>query len=422
MRQSNLFTKTTKQPPADEQAKNAKLLRQAGFIHKEAAGVYSFLPLGLKTRNNIEEIIREEMEAVGGQELDLTALQQKDLWVKTDRWSDKSIDVWFKTQLKNGTQMGLGTTHEEPITNLLSHHVTSYRDLPQAVYQFQTKFRNEIRTKAGIMRGREFLMKDLYSFSRTEEEHESFYEKMKEAYKRIFDRVGVGDKTVYTYADGGSFSEFSHEFQTESAAGEDTIFVDKEKDIAINDEVMDPEVINDLDLDESNLEEVTAIEVGNIFPLGTKFSEPLELTYTDKDGQQQPVIMGSYGIGVGRLMGAITEVLAGESGLLWPESVAPFGVHLLALGDSDEVTAEARTVYKTLQGVGVDVLYDDRSVSAGEKFADSDLFGLPCRVVVSKNTVAEDEVEVVFRPDEEEHMIQLQTLISQLTETAHESA
>lgn len=422
MRQSNLFTKTTKQPPADEQAKNAKLLRQAGFIHKEAAGVYSFLPLGLKTRNNIEEIIREEMEAVGGQELDLTALQQKELWVNTDRWSDESIDVWFKTQLKNGTQMGLGTTHEEPITNLLSHHVNSYRDLPQAIYQFQTKFRNELRTKAGIMRGREFLMKDLYSFSRTEDEHESFYEEMKRAYERIFDRVGVGEKTVYTYADGGSFSEFSHEFQTESVAGEDTIFVDREKDIAINEEVMEPDVIADLGLEENDLEEVPAIEVGNIFPLGTKFSEPLELTYADESGQQQPVIMGSYGIGVGRLMGAITEVLADEGGLLWPESVAPFTVHLLSLGDSDEVTAEARTVYKTLQGVGVDVLYDDRDVSAGEKFADSDLFGLPCRVVVSENTLAENKVEVVFRPGEEEQMIQLQTLISQLTETAHESA
>jgi prolyl-tRNA synthetase len=422
MRQSNLFTKTTKKPPSDESAKNAKLLRQAGFIHKEAAGVYSFLPLGLRTRNNIEEIIREEMEAVGGQEVNLTALQPKDRWVKTDRWSDEAIDVWFKTQLKNGTQMGLGTTHEEPITSLLSHHVNSYRDLPKAVYQFQTKFRNELRAKAGIMRGREFLMKDLYSFTRTQDEHDDFYQDMKEAYERIFDRVGIGDQTVYTYADGGSFSEFSHEFQTESEAGEDTIFIDRKQGIAVNDEVLQPEVLDNLGLQKDELDEVPAIEVGNIFPLGTKFSEALDLTYTNEDGTEKPVIMGSYGIGVGRLMGAITEVMSDENGLLWPEAVAPFDVHLLALGDIEDVTAEARTVYKTLQGVGLDVLYDDRAVSAGEKFADSDLFGLPCQVIVSENTIAEDKVEVAFRPGEDEQLVELQKLISELTDTNHGSA
>jgi prolyl-tRNA synthetase len=421
MRQSQLFTQTTKQPPADEQSKNAKLLRQAGFIHKEAAGVYSFLPLGLRTRNNIESIIREEMESVGGQELNLTALQPDTQWVKTDRWSDEAIDVWFKTQLKNGTELGLATTHEEPITAMLSHHVNSYRDLPVAAYQFQTKFRNELRAKAGIMRGREFLMKDLYSFSRTEDEHESFYQDMKEAYERIFARVGIGDKTVYTYADGGSFSDFSHEFQTESQAGEDTIYIDRKENIAVNEEVLNDEVLDDLGLKRNQLEEVPAIEVGNIFPLGTKFSEPLDLTYTDENGKEQPVIMGSYGIGVGRLMGAITEVMAGDDGLLWPESVAPFTVHLLQLGDAQEVETEARTAYKTLQGTGIDVLFDDRSVSAGEKFADSDLFGLPVQVIVSQNTVDAGKLEVTFRPGDDSQMIALDQLISRLTDTNHES-
>jgi len=419
MRQSNLFTKTTKQPPSDEDSTNAKLLRQAGFIHKEAAGVYSFLPLGKRVRDNIEEIIREEMDAVGGQELDLTALQDQNLWQQTDRWSDEAIDVWFKTALKNGTEMGLATTHEEPITSMLTHHAESYRDFPVAIYQFQTKFRNELRAKAGIMRGREFLMKDLYSFSRTQKEHDDFYTKMKSAYEQIFARVGIGADTHYTYADGGSFSDFSHEFQTESEAGEDTIYLSADNDLAVNEEILSDDVLDKLNLDRDNLEEKTAIEVGNIFPLGTKFSKPLGLTYTNEDGQAQPVIMGSYGIGVGRLMGAITEIKASDDNLLWPESVAPFAVHLVRLGDTEDVVAETRTVYKTLQGAGVPVLYDDRSKSAGEKFADSDLYGLPCQVIVSEKTEKKGELETTFRPNTEPVYLELSALIAKLTNTQH---
>jgi prolyl-tRNA synthetase len=419
MRQSQLFTKTKKQPPADEESKNAKLLRQAGFIHKEAAGIYSFLPLGKRVRDNIEEIIREEMNSVGGQEIDLTALQDQSIWKQTDRWDDEAIDVWFKTALKNGTELGLATTHEEPITNMLTHHVQSYRDLPAAIYQFQTKFRNEIRTKAGIMRGREFLMKDLYSFSRSQEEHDAFYAEMKEAYERIFARAGIGSVTHYTYADGGSFSEFSHEFQAESDAGEDTIYCDDESGIAINKEVLQNEVLNKLNVSKDQLRETTAIEVGNIFPLGTKFSDPLGLSYTDKSGKKQSVIMGSYGIGVGRLMGAVTEIKAGDEGLVWPESITPFRVHLVQLGNNEDITAEARTAYKTLQGAGIPVLFDDRNKSAGEKFADSDLYGLPCQVIISDQTQEKGKLEVTFRPDTEPVYLQLSELISKLTDSRH---
>ncbi len=423
MRQSNLFTKTTKQPPADEESKNAKLLRQAGFIHKEMAGVYDFLPLGLRVRNNIEEIIREEMDAVGGQEVALTTLQKKELWEKTGRWEVDDDELWFKSELAAGGEVGFAWSHEDPLTALMTKHVFSYRDIPQAVYQFQTKLRNELRAKSGIMRGREFLMKDLYSFSKTQKEHNAFYEKMKESYMRVFERVGLGDNTYETVAGGGVFTTgHTHEFQTVSEVGEDTIYLDREKELAVNEEAMDDETLAELGLSQDELEEVSAVEVGNIFPLGTKYSEPLGLTFTNEDGEEKPVIMGSYGIGVSRLMGAIVEVLADDDALLWPESVAPFDVHLLALGDSDEVTTEARTVYKTLQGVGVDVLYDDREVSAGEKFADSDLFGLPCQVIVSENTIDEGKVEVTFRPDTQEEMIELQELVQRLTDTAHESA
>lgn len=392
MRQSQLFSKTRKEAPADEVAKNARLLIQAGFIHKEMAGVYAYLPLGLRVRNKIEDIIREEMNAVGGQEIELTALQRSELWEETDRWSDQTIDVWFKTVLAGGGELGLATTHEEPLTDLLTQHISSYRDLPQAIYQFQTKFRNELRAKSGIMRGREFLMKDLYSFSRTKEEHDEFYEEMKQAYTRIFDRVGIGEKTFYTYASGGSFSEASHEFQTISTAGEDTIYVDKDKGIAVNKEVYTPETLDKLGLKENNLEEERAIEVGNIFPLGTKFSDALGLTFKNENGEEKPVIMGSYGIGVGRVMGTVVETLATDTKMIWPANLAPFQVHLLALGD-EAVIAAADKVCQELQSAGVEVLFDDRDTNPGEKFGDADLIGIPARAIVSQKTMIADKIE-----------------------------
>lgn len=404
MRQSHLFTKTRREAPQGEVAKNAQLLIRAGFIHKEMAGVYTFLPLGLRTLNNIMNVIREEMDAIGGQEVLLTGLQDKELWEKTDRWSDEKVDAWFKTALKNGGELGLGITHEEPLTNLMREHVHSYRDLPVYPYQIQLKFRNELRAKSGLMRGREFFMKDLYSFSRSIEEHEAFYEKSKEAYMNVFRRCGLGERTYETFASGGIFSKFSHEFQTVSEAGEDTIYLDEQKNIAINDEVLSDDVLGDLGLTREQLVEKKAIEVGNIFSLGTRFSEALGLTYADENGNDVPVVMGSYGIGPNRLMGTIVEVLADRRGIVWPEGVAPFALHLVRLGEEDQIVQAADSLYEKLVQAGVEVLYDDRDLRAGEKFADADLMGIPKRAVVSEKTLAAGKVEVTQRASGETTM------------------
>lgn len=390
MRQSSLFTKTRREAPKDEVSKNAQLLIRAGYIQKMQAGVYSFLPLGLRVIENIKTIVRDEMNAIGGQEVALTALQDKSVWEKTNRWDDAVVDNWFKTKLASGTEVGLGFTHEEPLTDLMKDYVRSFRDLPAYVYQFQTKFRNETRAKSGILRGREFLMKDLYSFSRTDEEHAVFYEKVKEAYINIFKKAGVGDKTYLTFAAGGSFSKFSHEFQMLTDAGEDTIYIDEEKGIAVNEEVNNPEVHADLQIDASKLKQAKAVEVGNIFNLGTKFSDALELNFTNEEGVSKPVIMGSYGIGIPRLMGAIVETLSDEGGIVWPKSVAPFAVHLIVV-NSPSASARAEEVYAKLQAAGIEVLFDDRDIRPGEKFGDADLMGIPTRAVVSdKNQKAEN--------------------------------
>lgn len=398
MRQSQLFTKTRREAPKDEVSKNAELLIRAGFIHKEMAGVYSFLPLGQRVMEKICNIIRKEMDGIGGQEMYLTALQDRSVWEKTGRWSDETVDNWFKTKLKNDSEVGLGFTHEEPLTVLMKDCIRSFRDLPVYAYQIQTKFRNEIRAKSGIMRGREFLMKDLYSFSRDEKSHSDFYEKAKDAYQSIFSAVGLGDKTYVTFASGGSFSKYSHEFQTVTDAGEDLIYVDETKKIAINKEVLNDEVLKDLGLDRAKLVEKKSVEVGNIFSLGTRFSDAFELVYLDEKGDKKPVIMGSYGIGPGRLMGTIAEVLSDKAGLVWPTSVAPFRAHLVAIlgkaDDGDTVKKYADDLYKSLLDKGITVLYDDRDERAGEKFADSDLIGIPTRIVVSAQTMASNIVEV----------------------------
>lgn len=398
MRQSKLFTKTRKEAPADETSKNAQLLIRAGYVYKEMAGVYSYLPLGLRVLNKIIQIIREEMNREGAQEMVMTALQDSAVWEKTDRWDDKKVDNWFKTHLKNGTEVGLSITHEEPLTRIMASYVSSYRDLPRYAYQFQNKFRNEIRAKSGIMRGREFMMKDLYDFSRDEAEHNVFYDRIREAYRRVFERVGIGHLTYVAFASGGIFSEFSEEFQTVSDAGEDLIYVDEVSGIALNKEVYTDEVITKLGLKKENLVEKKSIESGNIFHLGTKFSEPLGLTYSNESGEQVPVYMGSYGLGPTRLMGTLIEVLADEKGIVWPESVAPFKVHLVALNtDNQELVDYAEGIYAAFNDKGIEVLYDDRDARAGEKFADSDLIGIPYRIVVSKKTKEEGKFEVVTR-------------------------
>ncbi len=406
MRQSQLFTKTRKEAPTDEVAKNAQLLIRAGYIYKNMAGAYSFLPLGLRVIERINGIIREEMNAIGGQELHMPSLQDSELWEKSDRWSDEKVDVWFKSELKAGGIVGLAWTHEEVITNLMRQYVSSYKDLPLYAYQIQTKFRNEMRAKSGIMRTREFWMKDLYSFSATEEQHQAFYDTCADAYMKIFNRIGIGDKTYKTFASGGAFTKFSHEFQTLAEAGEDVVFVNEEKGIAVNEEVLADADLSELGVTREELEQRKSIEVGNIFSLGTKFSEALGLTFKDETGAEQPVIMGSYGIGPARAMGTVVDLLSDEKGIVWPESIAPFVVHLVGLNSDDaEIKDWTDALYNNLVSQGVSVLYDDRDLRPGEKFAESDLIGIPYRIVASKKAKEAGVYELVERKTGEVHSL-----------------
>lgn len=398
MRQSTLFTKTRKNAPKDEQAKNAQLLIRAGFINKEMAGVYAYLPLGLRVVENIKSIVRDEMNKIGGQEMIMTALQRKELWEVTDRWDDEKVDVWFKSQLKSGGEVGLGWSHEEPITDMMKMFIESYRDLPVYVYQFQMKLRNELRAKSGIMRGREFLMKDMYSYSVDEAAHKKFYDAAIAAYLRVFERAGLGDRTFLTFASGGAFTQFSHEFQTVSEVGEDVVYLHRGKKLAINKEVLTDEVLQQLAVAREELEELKSIEVGNIFSFGGVKSEQLGLYFKDEKGESKPVVLGSYGIGITRLMGTVVEIFADEKGMVWPKEISPFPVHLVAITSGNEdVAKEADRLYDMLKENGIETLYDDREVRAGEKFADADLIGIPTRLVVSEKTVSAGGVEVIDR-------------------------
>jgi prolyl-tRNA synthetase len=410
MKLSQTFTKTAKTAPADEVSESAKLLIRAGYIYKEMAGVYDYLPLGMRTLENIMQIIREEMNALGGQEVRMTALQPRDAWEKSGRWDDKVLDVWFKTQLNAGGEIGLATTHEEAFTRMMKSYISSYKDLPLYVYQFQTKFRNELRAKSGIMRTREFMMKDLYSFSRTKEEHDEFYEKVAKSYTKIFDRLGIGADTFRTFASGGSFSKFSDEYQTLCEVGEDIVYLDREKNIAVNEEVYTDEILNELGLDKSKLEQHKAAEVGNIFTLGYKYSEPLELEFNDEDGKRQKVFMGSYGIGPSRVMGVIAEKLSDDKGLVWPEEVAPYKYYIVAIGDKAmEIAEELHN--KAPEQIILDDRVDKRN---GEKFADAELLGIPYRVVISDKTLAEDKVELKKRTESEIKLLPLADFIAKL--------
>lgn len=396
MKASQIFTKTKKQAPADEQAKNAQLLIRAGYVYKEMAGVYAYLPLGLRVIENIKQIVREEMDNIQSNELIMTGLQRKEVWEKTGRWNDEVVDIWFKTALQDGTELGLGWSHEEPIVEMMKGYVSSYKDLPISLYQFQTKMRNELRAKSGVMRGREFIMKDMYSFHATAEDLENYYNQTIEAYQRVFKRLGIGDDTYVTFASGGAFTKFSHEFQTICDAGEDVIYLHREKNIAVNEEVID-EAIKELDLSPNELEKVKTAEVGNIFNFGTQKTDEMGLYYTDAQGQQQSLHIGSYGIGISRLMGVIAEKSSDDRGLVWPDQVAPFRVYLASLGQDEPVMRAARELYASLQDQGITVLWDDRDVRPGEKFADADLIGLPHRIVISGKTLESNTLEYKHR-------------------------
>jgi prolyl-tRNA synthetase len=414
MRQSQLFTKTKREDPKDEVSKNAKLLDRAGYVYKIMAGVYAYTPLGLRVLEKIKQIVREEMNSIGGQELIMSSLQKKSTWEETGRWDDTVVDVWFKSELKDGTEVGFGWSHEEAIIEMMKQFLSSYKDLPINVYQFQTKLRNELRAKSGIMRGREFVMKDMYSCSIDSEQHDAFYAATIEAYKRIYDRVGIGQDTYVTFASGGAFTKFSHEFQTICEAGEDTVYLHRGKNIAINEEVLDEETLTKLGIKREELEKVATAEVGNIFNFGTQKSVDMNFAFTNEAGEKQFVHLGSYGIGITRVMGVIVEKFSDDKGIVWPESVAPFKVHVLSLGNSEEVKKNAEKLYGELVEAGIEVLFDDREASNGEKFADADLLGMPYRVVVSERSLAAGGAELKKRTDEKGEVVMLETVIDLL--------
>ncbi len=408
MLQSKLFYKTNKNKSADTESVSHDLLVRAGYIDQLMAGVYSFLPLGFKVLKNIENIIRGEMEKIGGQEILMPVLQPKENWVKTGRWD--SLDILFKIKGSGDKEYAMGPTHEEVVTPLAKRMVFSYRDLPFSVFQIQTKFRDELRAKSGILRTREFSMKDLYSFHSTQADLDKYYEIVEKTYEKIFKECGIGKMTYKTFAGGGSFSKYSDEFQTITDAGEDIIYICKKCKIAINKEIKseNPKCPK---CDGADFEEKKAVEVGNIFKIGTGFSKPFDLKFTDRDGQDKSVLMGCYGIGLSRLMGAIVEVNHDAQGIIWPKSVSPFLVHLISLGNDKKTKTSADKIYKSLQLENIEILYDDReNKTAGEKFADSDLLGIPYRIIVSEKTLAKSSVEVKERNKDKTELVKISQL------------
>ena len=402
---SQLFTKTSKESAADAQSKNADLLVRAGFIWKTMAGVYSYLPLGLRVLRNIEQIVREEMNAIGGQEVLLSALAPKELWEKTGRWDHKVLDVLFHVPGAAEQEYALNPTHEEVITPLAQTYIRSYRDLPFSAFQIQTKFRNELRVKSGILRGREFLMKDLYSFHADQADLERFYGVAQGAYTRTFERMGLGPKTYLTYASGGTFSKYSHEYQVLLAQGEDIVYVSEEAErkgqrIAINKEIFELGKTTCPVTGATAFREERASEVGNIFMLGTRFSTAFGLQYNDAEGKLRDVVMGCYGIGISRLMGVIAEALSDTVGLVWPTQVAPARVHIVSLAKTkdEESFTKAEALSTFLTKSGIECLFDDRlDQSVGSRLADADIVGVPTRVVISMKTLKEGKLEVKDR-------------------------
>ena len=385
MKYSQLFGKTQRQTPKDETSVNAKLLIRAGFIDKLMAGSYSLLPLGFRVVGKIEQIIREEMDKVGAQEILMPLLHPKAIWNETGRW-ETAKEVMFQFK-KDKKEFALSFTHEEILLDLVRKHVQTYHEFPLKLYHFSTKFRNELRAKSGILRAREFLMKDLYSVHTAEKDLDKYYWEVADSYLKVFKRVGLEAKIVE--AAGGVFTQgHTHEFQVLSEAGEDTIYWCDSCDFAQNKEIAQGksgEVCPKCK--KGKIAESKSIEVGNIFRFGTVYSEKMNVTYTDRDGKKKPAYLGSYGIGVTRLMGTLVEVSNDEKGIIWPEQVTPYQVHLLVISDKSQVISQAQEIYQKLQKAGIEVLFDDRKdVSAGEKFADCDLIGIPVRLVVSDKT------------------------------------
>ncbi len=406
MRYSQTFAKTQRTDPKDEVAVNAKYLMRGGFIDKLMAGSYTLLPLGRRVERKIEQIIREEMDKTGAQEILMPLLHPKEIWNETGRW-DKAKEVMYQFE-KDEKEYALSFTHEEIVMDLIRKNLSSYKDLPIKLYHFSTKFRQELRAKSGILRGREFLMKDLYSAHASEEDLMNYYWKVAQAYMEAFKRIGLD--VVIAEADGGVFTaSHTHEFQLKTEAGEDTIYMAKGWEYWKNKEIMTEE-----DFANPTLTSIKTIEVGNIFPLGTMYAEKMNAYFTTDSGEKKPVWFGSYGIGLTRLVGAVVEVCHDENGIIWPESIAPYTAHLLQLNsDNPSVAETAETVYTQLQSVGIEVLFDDRKeTGTGEKFADADLIGIPYKLVVSSKNG--EMIEVKKRNEKNSKQYSLEEVINLL--------
>ncbi len=415
MRQSNLFTKTRKLAPKDEVSKNAQLLIRAGFIHKEMAGVYSYLPLGRVVLEKIERIVRDEMNKIGGQEIKMATLHPSEPWKQTGAWDN--VDVVFKILSRTEKEYTIGQSEEEIATPIAQEYITSYKDLPLALYQIGQKYRDELRAKSGIMRGREFTMKDMYSFHETQEDFDRFYHTAKEAYLRVYERCGLVAKA--TEASGGAFTtKLSYEFMVLTDAGEDDILYCDKCSYCVNAEISDSKAGGGCTrCNIGSLARAKASEVGNIFDLGTKYAKDFDFTYKNRDGKNVHPIMGCFGIGITRLMGVIVEACSDEKGIVWPKEVSPFAVHLIAItGGNKDIIAEADRLYELLVDNGIDVLFDDRDTRAGEKFADADLIGISTRLIISEKTMTEGSVEMISRVDGVSTMIPDSEVIRRLTD------
>lgn len=408
MEQSKLFTKILREAPKDEKSINSQLLIRGGFIYKEMAGVYTYLPLGLLVLRKIENIVREEIEKIGGKEILMTVLQPKNLWDETGRWSQGIGNIMYKCE-EDGQALGLGPTHEEMLTDIVRHYVNSYKDLPLYLYQIQTKFRKELRVKSGLLRGREFVMKDLYSFHSSPEDFKKYYQKAVGAYFNIFKRCGLSP--ILTEASGGDFTkEYTHEFQVLVEGGEDTIVYCKKRDFSQNKEIVKLRAGDHCPECGQILAEGKSIEVGNVFPLGTKYSAAMGVYFSDKEGSKKPIVMGCYGMGPSRTMGAVVEVHHDEKGIIWPREVAPFPAHLITIGRTGKA---AERVYQDLQKQGIEVLYDDRADKRpGEKFAEADLMGIPVRLVVSERTLEKNSVEIKKRDEQKTRLCSIKLLLT----------
>jgi len=413
MKQSQLILSTKKDIKSKLEVASHKLLIKGDFIEELAAGIYSFLPLGFLVLKNIEKIIREEMLNLGAQELLLPALQPKEIWARTNRW-EKMDPPLFKLKDRHQKDFALGSTHEEVITQITQKRIHSFRDLPKALFQIQNKFRNEMRPTGGLLRQREFLMKDLYSFHQTEKEAHAFYKKVQNSYLKIFRRCGLSP--IMVEASSGTIGgTLSHEFMVKSQAGEDRILVCTKCDFRANIEKIGN--IRICPKCRGKLEKESAIELGHIFYLGEKYSRPFSLKFSRKDGREEYVKMGCFGIGLPRLMAASVEINHDERGIIWPKEIAPFLAHLIPISSKDnkaqkEIEKYSEFLYCTLQKSEINVLYDDRkNRTPGEKFADADLIGVPFRIVISEKTLKINSVEIKERKGEKEKLIKIKKII-----------